>query len=421
MSELQIRADQLWTGQTSTHDPENHPFAPYAISDELAPGVFFFKDFVNVTGIRTDAGLVMVDTGSYTVNQHMRCFKGIRAHTDELLHTAIYTHGHIDHAYGLPPYLAEIENRNARAPNIVGHELVAPRMDRYIETEGYNRIINERQFGVKMHWPTDPIKPTHTYSSQLELDIGGTALQLFHARGETDDHTWVFLPERKILMTGDLFIWACPNAGNPQKVQRYALDWVKALRAMASLEPEVLCPGHGVPIYGKQRVQEALNNTGDYLESLYDQTLSLLNQGARIYDIIDAVKPPAELTDIPYLQPIYDEPGFIVRNIVRHLGGWYSGVPSELNPAPRKALAEETISLAGGLDRLLTRIRDLFEKGDLDKAAHFVDLAFEVQASSLQVNELRVHIYRAMAAAATSTMSRGIYTASARESEQKTE
>ncbi len=37
----------------------------------------------------------------------------------------------------------------------------------------------------------------------------------------------------QVLCTGDLFIWATPNCGNPQKVQRYPVQWAAALRAMA--------------------------------------------------------------------------------------------------------------------------------------------------------------------------------------------
>lgn len=419
MNELHNKADKLWNGEVSSHDPEYHPFAPYAISDEVADRVVFFKDFVNVTGVKTDAGLVMIDTGSYTVNQHMRCHAGIRSHFPDLLHTAIYTHGHVDHAYGLPPYLEEIRTQKAAYPQIIGHENVAPRMDRYIETEGYNNIINERQFGVKMHWPTDPIKPTLVYRESLELRIGDTDIRLFHARGETDDHTWVFLPRERVLMTGDLFIWACPNAGNPQKVQRYALEWSQALRKMASLKPIVLCPGHGVPIYGEERVNSALTNTAAYLESLYRQTLDLLNQGARMYDIIETVRPPEDLANLPYLQPIYDEPDFIVRNIIRHLGGWYTGVPSELKPAPRAAQAKEIADLAGGIDNLLARARKCLDTGDLSMASHLVDWAVDADPQSQSVHAIRSEIYKQMAATATSTMTRGIYGAVVRESDGK--
>jgi hypothetical protein len=46
-------------------------------------------------------------------------------------------------------------------------------------------------------------------------------MELNHCRGETDDATWTWIAERGLLATGDLFIWAVPNSGNPQKVQRW--------------------------------------------------------------------------------------------------------------------------------------------------------------------------------------------------------
>jgi alkyl sulfatase BDS1-like metallo-beta-lactamase superfamily hydrolase len=221
-------------------------------------------------------------------------------------------------------------------------------------------------------------------------------------------------------MTGDLFIWACPNAGNPQKVQRYAKDWAQGLRQMASLRPVVLCPGHGVPVYGEERVNQALTQTAAYLESLYSQTLNLLNQGASVYDIIESVKPPQELAELPFLQPIYDEPDFVVRNIVRHLGGWYSGVPSELKPAPRAALAREVVALAGGIQHLVDRAGACLARVDLQLAAHLIDWAADAEPTSKTVHNLRADIYKAMAAEATSTMTRGIYGAVVRDSSSKT-
>src|SRR2546426_321308 len=96
-----------------------------------------------------------------------------------------------------------------------------------------------------MRWPTDYRYPDVTFASTLGVTVGGVELSLTHARGETDDHLWVWVPDRKLLCTGDFFIWAAPNAGNPQKVQRFPLDWAHALRQMADLGAELMCPGHG--------------------------------------------------------------------------------------------------------------------------------------------------------------------------------
>ncbi len=416
MSELLKRTDRLWSGQASTAEADFHPFAGPRMLEELAPGIAFFKAFVNVTAVKAGDELVLVDTGSYHPASHKLSFEAVRRWSGSRVSAAIYTHGHVDHAYGLPPFLAEAKVRRWQPPRVVGHVNVLPRMQRYVETAGYNSIINSRQFNVPTQWPVAYQAPTETFAERFELEAGGVRFELHHAKGETDGHTWVWLPQTKTLCTGDLFIWAAPNAGNPQKVQRYAVEWAAALRAMAALGPELLLPGHGLPIAGAARVREALVDTAAYLESLVRQTLERLNAGETVYQILDAVRPPPELAAKPYLRPVYDEPDFIVRNLWRCFGGWYSGVPSELKPSPRAALAKELVSLAGGLERLLDRAKALHEAGNPQLAAHLVDWAVEAEPRSRDAHALRAAVYEALMKAATSTMSKGIYGAAARES-----
>ena len=419
MSELLKRTDRLWSGEESTSNPDFHPFSRLRMLEELAPGVAFYKAFVNVTSVKTDDGLVLVDTGSYHPVAHKRSFDAVRSWNPARVHTAVYTHGHVDHAYGLPPFLEEARTRGWARPRIVGHVNVLPRMKRYVQTAGYNTVINTRQFSYEEKWPTQYEAPSETFESHHAFEVGGTRFELHHAKGETDDHAWVWMPNTKTLCTGDLFIWAAPNAGNPQKVQRYAVEWAAALREMAALSPELLLPGHGLPIAGAARVREALLDTATYLESLVRQTLERLNAGETIYQIVEGVRPPADLAEKPYLRPVYDEPEFIVRNLVRCFGGWYSGVPSELKPAPRQAVARQIVSLAGGMENLVKRIKILFDTGDLRLAAHFVDQAVEIDPTSREVQTLRAAVYLKLTEISTSTMSKGIYGAAARESSER--
>lgn len=402
-------SDKLWSGEHTTHQREHHPFAILDVVEEVADGVGFYKGFSNLTAVRTHDGLALIDTGSFHPVANERSFNKVREYAPDRIHTAVYTHGHVDHAYGLPPFLSEAKARGWLRPNIVAHARCVPRMQRYIETAGYNSVINTRQFSQKTEWPTDPIYPTETYESRLTLDVGGTVFELTHGRGETDDHTWVFLPETRVLCTGDFFIWAAPNAGNPQKVQRYCIEWAHALRQMAARRPVVLLPGHGLPVYGEVRVQEVLLTTAEYLESLYRQTLALLNEGVRIDDIIHAVEAPEALAEKPWLQPIYDEPEFIVRNIYRCLAGWYSGVPSELKPAPRPEQASEIVSLAGGLEKLLARAAELLANGNVRLACHLIDYATDHAPESPEVRALRHAIYTKRAEQEPSTMSKGVF------------
>jgi alkyl sulfatase BDS1-like metallo-beta-lactamase superfamily hydrolase len=409
-------ADRLFTG--SADIASHHPFQLYGELAELDDRIAFVAAFSNAAAFATDDGMVVIDTSSPFLAR--RVHDVLASWRDDTLHTAVFTHGHIDHVFGVEHYEADAADRGRPRPRVVAHELVPPRFERYVLTAGYNATINRRQFGVEdLQWPTEYRYPDETYRDAMMLSVGGVEFELHHARGETDDHTWVWLPATRTLCTGDLFIWASPNCGNPQKVQRYAREWASALRAMAALEPEVLLPGHGLPIVGAGRVREALDDTARLLETLHDDTLQLMNEGARLDEIIHTVQAPPELLEKPYLRPIYDEPEFVVRNLWRLYGGWHDGNPANLKPASEAALASEIAALAGGAARLAARAQEVAEAGDLRLAGHLAEWAALAEPDDPAIHGVRAEVNRARVHAEASTMSKGIFGAAARDSEAK--
>ena len=406
-------ADKLWTGEVSVED--SHPFSLIGEAQEVADGVAFVPSFANVTAFRTDDGLVLVDTGSAPLAQHVHTT--LRRWDSSPLHTAVYSHGHIDHVFGVPVFEEEAASNGWTAPRVVAHEALPARFDRYILTAGYNEIVNQRQFQMPdLRWPREYRYPDQTYREALTLDVGGTELHLQHCRGETDDHTYTWVPSRRVLCCGDLFIWASPNAGNPQKVQRYPREWAAGLRAMASLGAELMLAGHGVPVVGSDRIRQALTETAELLEHLHDETVAMMNDGARLDDIIHTVRAPQHLLDRPYLRPVYDEPEFVVRNIWRLYGGWWDGDPAHLKPAPARALAEELATLAGGPRVLAARALALADAGDVRLAGHLAELAWQAVPEDGAVRAARSSVYTRRAAAEASTMAKGVFGWTARES-----
>src|SRR5581483_11935280 len=406
MGRISDIGERLWTGTLTPAD--RHPWAALQELEELDDGIAFVSSFANVCAFATDAGLVLIDSGAppFATTIH----GAIRAWSRAPLHTAIFSHGHIDHVFGVTPFEAEARDSHAPAPRVVAHEAVPARFDRYRLTAGYNEIINARQFSVPgLRWPTEYRYPDVTYRDTLALDVGGVRFELHHGRGETDDHTWTWLPERKVLSTGDLFIWASPNAGNPQKVQRYPIEWARALRAMDELGAELLLPGHGYPIRGTDRIHQALTETAELLESLHEQTLGMMNAGAPLDEIIHTVRAPAHLLARPYLHPIYDEPEFVVRNVWRFYGGWYDGNPAHLKPAPAAALAAELAALAGGAGRLADRAAALADARDLPLACHLAELAAQAAPDDAAIATVRAGVYARRADHERSTMAKGVY------------
>ncbi|MFQ5477605.1 MAG: alkyl sulfatase dimerization domain-containing protein [Candidatus Binatia bacterium] len=400
---------------------------------EISDGVAVIEAFSHVVTFRTGDGLVLFDTSLGALAGGVK--NSLRAWSGEPVNTIAFTHGHIDHVGGAGTFIKEAEACGNPRPRFVGHENVAARIERYEMTNGYNALINERQFGgggdgsnlmgntrgsgelrISRFGPKEWVYPDTTFREHLAVRVGDTVFELNHSKGETDDHLWAWVPEREAICAGDFLIWCFPNAGNPQKVQRYPLEWARTLRQMEMKEPELLLPAHGLPIGGRRRVRAVLFDTATALETILEQSLKLMNQGARLDALIHEVKVPDYLLDKPYLRPTYDEPEFIVHNIWRLYGGWYDGNPANLKPAAEAALAREMVSLAGGVEKLIDRARDLAGTGDTRLACHLIEMATSAEPGHKEAHGARAEIYGLRRKEELSLMSKGIYGYAERES-----
>ncbi len=408
-------AEEHWQGRgdlVHTHHPVQPIFDDEGkrASEEIAENLLTLKSIASVNAIDTGDGLVMLDTGGPFDRDNV--FNAVRHwRPDAPLAAAVYSHHHIDHVFGTHMFEAEAADKGWARPVVYAHEDVPSHFRRYEQTRGWNTAINRRQFAIDLpewQWPEHYRDPDVTYADHLTFKRGEMTFELHHALGETDDATWTHVPELGVIHPGDLFIWAVPNAGNPQKVQRYLSDWATALRKMAALEPKILLSGHGLPIFGTDRVVQALGDTADLLDSVEQQTMALMNQGKNLDTCLHEVQLPAHLVDRPYLRPVYDHPQFLVRNVWRRYGGWYDGEPDNLLPAPRAQQASTWVELAGGVDQVLAKAQALLAAGDARMACHLVEYAALAAPDNAEVWTVRAEVYRERSAEQESSMARNI-------------
>ena len=223
------------------------------------------------------------------------------------------------------------------------------RFARYELTSRFNAAINARQFGGSPDragageeydsFSPPALMPDTLYDESLAFKVGGLDFEIHHCRAETDDHSFVWCPDRKVLCSGDLVINALPNCRQSAEGAALSLGLGRGPEAHGRARGTKPLPRSWRP--GGERPRQdprILVETAEYLEAIVERTLAAMAEGAPPHtDIVHAVTLPT--SNSPWLRPIYDEGEFIVRNIVRFYGGWWNGRPSDLKPASRSAVA----------------------------------------------------------------------------------
>ena len=104
--------------------------------------------------------------------------------------------------------------------------------------------------------------PTITFTGKMTLWLGRLEVQLLQlGRGHTQGDTVAWLPQQKILFSGDLVEFdATPYAGDA-----YFSDWPATLDALAALGPEQLVPGRGAALTTPGQVRAGLQGTRDFI------------------------------------------------------------------------------------------------------------------------------------------------------------
>jgi alkyl sulfatase BDS1-like metallo-beta-lactamase superfamily hydrolase len=394
----------------------------------IEPGLAMFHGFANVAFAYGRGDMIAIDTSS----QHMGAMavEAIRKVTDEPVSLIVYTHGHADHAWGTAAFIKDAATRGFPGPRIWAHEDVTGRFLRYQLTEGWQGHINRLQFGIDtppgMFSPASHVVPDLNYRGTQVLELMGEAIELHHAMGETDDATWVWMPLRRVAMVGDLIVSSLPNTGNPNKVQRYTLEWAEALERIAAKTPRYVLPGHGPAYRGEETCQEVLIETARALRFIHDEVVRGLNAGQWPVEIVEAeIQLPTELASKPFLAPIYGCTAFVVRDVIRRYAGWWSGEPSQLLPVRRRDHAGDIIELCGR-DALLAKARALKDSGKLGRALAIAEIANDAAPEEREAALLNAEILEAMAATERSFIVRNLFMGTARKlrgsaAEQKTQ
>jgi len=316
----------------------------------------------------------------------------------------IYTHNHGDHTFGTAFY---VNNQDER-PQIIAHEDTDYYVQRIMGI--LNPIITERSnrmFGTLLSEedlinvgigpslnvaksPTGYIRPDVIFNDNLELNIAGIKIELFHAPGETNDQLFVWLPDHKALLPGDNVYKTFPNLYTIRgTTHRDVIGWVNSIDHMKTFDAEFLFPSHTKPIIGKEEIKEILTIYRDAIQYIHDQTIRLMNEGLYPDQIAELIKLPEHIAKSPYLYEFYGTVRWSVKSIFNGYLGWFNGNPSELDPLSRKERAIRISKLAGGDQMLLEQLYFAVKKEDMQWALELSDHLITLDYFVDEVKDLR--------------------------------
>jgi alkyl sulfatase BDS1-like metallo-beta-lactamase superfamily hydrolase len=350
------------------------------------PDVYVAKiPIANASWINTNEGTVVIDTlmGPVVANQ----MKEKILETGGPVKIIIYTHHHGDHVGGASVFLDQ-------NPEIIGQRFLMEDLEKHEILKEHRARIASIQFNV----PYNPdrfrnfIRPTRTFSDTMTFSLGDKTFELYHARAETDDAAWVFVPEIKTAFVGDLIIAGFPNIGNPFKPTRFALPWARALEAVRAKEPDLLIAHGGRAVYQGAEVKELLDANIEAIYAIHDQVVDGLNKDIPIDEMIHQIKLPDHLQHNKYLQFVYSRPEFAVYNIYRWYHGYFDHNPAHLLPRPDQEVNAEIFHMIGNAQTILDRSRALFIQGKAQLALQVLDLLLKYDPEHIEARKLHLLI-----------------------------
>ena len=217
------------------------------------------------TGIVVGDDAVMVIDTQATPVMAQDVIRRIRAVTDKPIRYVVLTHYHAVRVLGASGYKPEhvIASRDT-------YDLIVERgeQDMSSEIERFPRLFRAVESVPGLTWPTI------VFDRRMTLWLGKLRVEIMQlGRGHTKGDTVVWLPDERILFSGDLVEFdATPYTGDA-----YLADWPATLDAIAALEPEKLVPGRGAALRTPADVKAGLDGTRAFVTEMY----ASVSEGAR--------------------------------------------------------------------------------------------------------------------------------------------
>jgi len=386
-----------------------------------------------------DDGIIIIDPGENDkfAADVMEDFRKI---TDKPIKAVVYTHRHPDHPFGVKGLGVTDEDVESGRVKIFAHDT----FEEYLANDAsvVGPILSMRTALASTLLPVGPegrvhqalgptfdvgqvslIEPTDTFDEELEVEIAGVRMVLFHAYGDAEDEIDVWFPDLKHVhgsetIQGETF----PNMYTLRGTKyRDPVQWYQGVDNLLKYakQADSYSGSHMRPWIGNEFIVDRITNYRDAIQYVHDQSVRLMNRGYTREELADAVKLPPHLADDPWLGEYYGTVAHSARNVYGGYLGWYEADPTALATPGFKEKAAFYVKALGGRDAILEQAREAIDGKDYGWAMEILTHPIRIDHNDKEARELKAEAMRKWAYLQPNIYWRGLALGGALELEDK--
>jgi alkyl sulfatase BDS1-like metallo-beta-lactamase superfamily hydrolase len=207
------------------------------------------------------------------------------------------------------------------------------------------------------------------------FSLGGRRFEVYAVPGaEGADNIVLWLPDEKILLSGDFFGPQFPQFPNiftmrGEKVRK-PIEYIASLNTLLALEPEIILPSHLAPIRGAQNIAADMRKIRDAVQYVHDETVAGMNAGYSLETVMAEITLPEELT----LSQSHGKVSWAVKSIWEYYATWFHfDRTSELYPTSQRAILADVAHLID-LDAAQLQVQIYLNEAEPEKALLLLEL-----------------------------------------------
>jgi len=351
---------------------------------EISSGIWQATGVGNAHLITTSGKDILFDTGLATqVPKQMKALEEVVPDL-ELSHI-IVSHSHADHSGGTKFWLED-------GIEIVAHAEFEEEQRYLKELEPYFWHRNRTLFPFMPEEPpnigliaTGGVVPSLTVSNgqPYAFSQGGVDFEVHALSGaEGADNIVLWLPQKKILFSGDFFGPLFPQFPNVFTMRgekiRKPVEYINSLETIIQLEPEMIVPSHKDPIIDDDVIQSGLVKMRDATSYVHDKTVEGMNAGKTVEQLMREIELPADLA----LTQEHGKVSWAVKSIWEYYATWFHfDKTTELYDVSLSSVYQDIVE-AGGELRLQEKAQSYVDNGESLKALHLIDIVLGAEPNN---------------------------------------